>query len=111
MKDEDADHISCIRNLADVIVKKQATVRGYKIVVSIFQVPDIGHNVNETVRDYIELKILDFKFHHSNSEMATCSSEDFDFRKYTYSGFVPCIARHNLYILNIIYMKPLIIPT
>lgn len=79
MKDEDAVHISCIRNLADVIVKKQATVRGYKIVVSIFQVPDIGHNVNETVRDYIELKILDFKFHHSNSEMATCSSEDFFF--------------------------------
>lgn len=103
MKDEDAVHISCIRNLADVIVKKQATVRGYKIVVSIFQVPDIGHNVNETVRDYIELKILDFKFHHSNSEMATCSSEDFffspsedfDFTKYTYSRFVPCIARHD----------------
>ena len=37
----------CITNLAVAIVRRQAIVRGYETVVSIFLVPDIAYNVNK----------------------------------------------------------------
>lgn len=34
-----------------VLVRKQTIVRGYRILVSMFHVSDIGHNWNETMSD------------------------------------------------------------